>query len=358
MRVVVVGGSIAALTAVQTLRAEGFDGAIAMLSDEERPPYTRVPLSKDHLAGRGGVETLGLDAPVDVDLRLRVRATGLDVARREVLTVVGPVPYDGLVIATGARARPLDDAALTLRDHGDAARLRAALDAARTVLVVGGGFLGMEVASTCLELGKEVTVIDPVPPLDRLLGAYVAARVRASASDRGLQLVVGSDWRKLAAQADVVVAAVGDLPNSEWLAGSGLRTVAGAVVVDECGRVPDAPDVVAAGDVVAVEHPDGRRTRLPTWTNAVEQARTSVLALLQGAAVAPHRPSHYSWTSQFGLDLKLVGRLGPVGPPDLVEPAAEGDGQLLSWGSGTVVALNHPVRPALLKRMLEGRAVG
>jgi len=152
--VVVVGGSIAALTAVETLRMHHFDGHITVLSDEGLSPYTRVPLSKGFLAGRDSADQVVL-APLsdEVDLHLRTPATGLHLDRRAVVTPMGLVPYDGLVIATGSRARRIgsdDQDELVLRTFRDAQRLRAELDRVASVLIVGGGFLGMEIASTAV----------------------------------------------------------------------------------------------------------------------------------------------------------------------------------------------------------------
>ena len=187
--VVVVGGSIAALTAVEMLRMEDFDGRITVLSDEDVPPYTRVPLSKGVLAGTESIDDVVL-APLadDVDLRLKTAATGLDLRTRTVHTTTGRVPYDGLVIATGGRARRLGHPGQderVLRSHGDCARLRDDLAAASSVLVVGGGFLGMEIASTARALRKDVTVVDLAPPLDRLLGAVVGGHVRSGGRTGG-----------------------------------------------------------------------------------------------------------------------------------------------------------------------------
>ena len=203
----------------------------------------------------------------DVDLRLRTPATGLDLRRRTVHTPAGPVRYDGLVIATGGRARRLgrpDQDERVLRSRDDCARLRDDLAAASSVLVVGGGFLGMEIASTARALGKDVTVVDLAPPLDRLLGAVVGGHVRSVGragrrphrrhrrrrpaarhpTPTGVELVDGTRL-----EADLVVSAVGDVPNVEWLAGSGVQ-VHGGIVVDRRCRV--APDVVAAGDVTVI----------------------------------------------------------------------------------------------------------
>ena len=277
--VVVVGGSIAALTAVEMLRMEDFDGRITVLSDEDVPPYTRVPLSKGVLAGTESIEDVVL-APLadDVDLRLRTPATGLDLRSRTVHTPAGPVPYDGLVLATGGRARRLGQPGQderVLRSHGDCARLRADLAAASSVLIVGGGFLGMEIASTARALGKDVTVVDLAPPLDRLLGAVVGRHVRSVAAQAGVRIVVTDGGVRLLGtptptgvelvdgtrlEADLVVSAVGDVPNVEWLAGSGVR-LHGGIVVDASCRV--APGVVAAGDVAVVPGGDGTLSRSP-----------------------------------------------------------------------------------------------
>src|SRR4051794_3665547 len=234
--VVVVGGSIAALTAVEMLRMEEFDGRITVLSDEDVPPYTRVPLSKGVLAGTESIDDIVL-APLsdDVDLRLRTPATGLDIEAQTVHTPAGPVHYDGLIIATGGRARRLggpDQVEHVLRSHEDCARLRDDLAAASSVLVVGGGVLGMGGASTPRTPGKDVPVVALAPPLDRLLGSVVAGHVRSVATRAGVRIVVTDggvrllgaptptgvelvDGRRL--EADLVVSAVGDVPNVGWL---------------------------------------------------------------------------------------------------------------------------------------------
>jgi 3-phenylpropionate/trans-cinnamate dioxygenase ferredoxin reductase subunit len=371
--VVVVGGSIAALTAVEMLRMEDFSGRITVLSEEDVPPYTRVPLSKGVLAGTESIDDIVL-APLadDVDLRLRTAATGLDLAAKTVHTPSGPVCYDGLIIATGGRARRLgtpDQAERVLRSHADCARLRGDLAAASSVLVVGGGFLGMEIASTAAALGKEVTVVDLAPPLDRLLGAAVGGHVRSVATRAGVHIVVTDGGVRLLGtpdptgvelvdgtrlEADLVVSAVGDVPNVEWLAGSGVQVHGGIVVDDHC-RV--APDVVAAGDVTVTARGDGELTRSPHWTAAVEQARAAVRALLHGDSAAPYRPSQYCWTEQFELDVKLVGDLDPQGEPAVLDGSLEQGSALLAWPDATaprtVIGVNHHTPPAKLKRLLQ-----
>lgn len=370
--VVVVGGSIAALTAVEALRMEDFDGSITVLSDEDLPPYTRVPLSKGVLAGRESTDDVVL-APLadEVDLHLRTPATGLDLDAQTVLTPAGPVRYDGLVIATGARARRIGtpgQAERVLRSYDDGLRLRDHLTRVDSVLVVGGGFLGMEIASTARELGKQVTVVDIAPPLDRLLGTAVAGYVRSVAEAAGVHFVVAHGGVRLLGtpfptavdtpdghrlEADLIVSAVGDVPNVEWLAGSGVP-VSGGVLLDERCRV--SPRVVAAGDVTVLSTGDGVLTRIPSWTNAVEQARAAVQALLHGDDAPVYRPSRYFWTEQFGLDVKMVGRLDPQGEPAVLDGALDGESALLAWPDEAsprqVIAINHHTPPAKLKRML------
>jgi 3-phenylpropionate/trans-cinnamate dioxygenase ferredoxin reductase subunit len=377
-RIVVVGGSIAALTAVETLRVEGFDGSITVLSDEKGPPYTRVPLSKTVLAGLVSEDDVALPTASDlVDLRLQVRAHGLDVQRRVVHTSAGAVPFDGLVIATGARARTMrrrPGGERVLRDIEHSRSLRADLAKASSVLVVGGGFLGMEIASTCCELGKDVTIVDREPPLERLLGPLVGARIRTAARESGVRIRVAEGGVELVGgktpsgarladgevlDADIVVSAVGDLPNVEWLSGSGLD-VEGGVRVDAWCRA--RPNIVAAGDVATQTGPDGSCRRTPSWTNAVEQARAAARALLHAEKATPYRPSHYYWTEQFGLDVKMVGRPGSDGTPAISEGSVDRPPALLEWrASGTayrVVAMNHGIRPAQLKRLVPAPAIG
>ncbi|WP_222618253.1 NAD(P)/FAD-dependent oxidoreductase [Nakamurella sp. PAMC28650] len=374
-RVVVVGGSIAAVTAVQTLRAADFDGSITVLSDEGSQPYTRVPLSKKVLAGNESLESVALAPMSDaVDLRLRTPAVGLDPRGRTVRTAGGDVSYDGLIIATGARARRIgtaDQDERVLRTQQDCLRLRDEIARCDSVLIVGGGFLGMEIASTCCTLGKQVTVIDVAPPLDRLLGATVGGAVRAAAIGRGVRIEVEGEGVRLIGspaptgvltadgrrwEADVVISAVGDIPNVEWLEGSGIRLGAGVLVDQRC-RV--SPEIVAAGEVALSIGQGGNAFRTPTWTNAVEQARAAALALLHGEDAPVYRPSMYAWTEQFGLHIKMAGPPGPAGVPVTSEGSLEALSALLTWpsdgGLRQVIGVNHPAPPAKLKRMLGAR---
>ncbi|MFF3373949.1 NAD(P)/FAD-dependent oxidoreductase [Streptomyces sp. NPDC002680] len=365
-RVVVVGGSIAALTAAQSLRVEGFDGRVTVLSEEPHPPYSRVPLSKGVLAGREPAESALLPPPGDdIEFRTGARAVRLDPRGRLVVLADGTeVPYDGLVVATGARARRLTgDSDLVVRTLDDARALASRLATARSTIVLGGGFLGMEVATTCRALGLETTVVDLAPPLRRLLGPWLADLAVTAARDHGIRVLVAPDGVAVldehrvrcgdsVLEADVIVCAVGDVPNTDWLRDSGLPLDSeGGVAADACCRV--APGVVAAGDVVSRQ---GRRA--PHWTNAVEQGRAAALGLLHGESARPYRPDPYFWTEQSGLDIKISGELPLTGAPEVLAGSVDARSALLTWhhdsGTTTAVAVNHRLPVIKLKRLGAG----
>lgn len=365
-RIVVVGGSIAALTAAQSLRAEGFDGRVTILSEEPHLPYSRVPLSKGVLAGREPAESALLPAPGDdIEFRTGARAVRLDPhGRQVVLADDTDVPYDGLVVATGARARHLTgEADLVVRTLDDARSLASRLATARSAIILGGGFLGMEVATTCRALGLETTVVDLVPPLLRLLGPWLADLAVAAARDHGIRVRVSPEGVEVmdghrvrcgesVLEADVIVCAVGDVPNTGWLRDSGLPLDAnGGLVADARCRV--VPGVVAAGDVVSRQ---GRRT--PHWTNAVEQGRAAAAGLLHGESARPYRPDPYFWTEQSGLDIKISGELPLTGIPEVLAGSVDDRSALLRWhhdgGTATAVAVNHRLPVIKLKRLGAG----
>ena len=371
-QIVVVGGSIAATTAAQALRVQGFEGAITLLSDESHPPYSRVPLSKGVLAGRETPESAWLPALADdVAVRLNATVARLHPERRCVeLSDGDDVRYDGLVIATGARARrlarPGQRGERVVRTVDDAVELAGTLQGARSAIVIRAGFLGMEVASTCRGLGLDVTIIDRDPPLRRLLGPWLAEMVTAAARDAGVRFVQALDGVALQGDpeigavlcgdqvlcADVVVSAVGDLPNVEWLADSGLP-VNGGLVVDERCRV--APHIVAAGDVTATRLHGELYRRSPHWTNAVQQGATAAAALIHGDSATPPVFDPYYWTEQFGLDVKISGEIPQDAPPTVLAGAVRERSVLLQWQrEGRPVAsasVNHRMPIVKLKRL-------
>lgn len=368
--IVVAGGSIAAATAVGTLRAHRWDGRITLLTDEDTPPYSRVPLSKGILSGALDRDTVTLPAlPDDIDVRLNTRATALDVQTRTVTLSDGTdLCYDGLVIATGSRPRRLADdgqhGELVVRTLADAAAINARLHTARSAVIVGAGFLGMEVASTLRAAGLAVTVIDRDPPLRRLIGPWLADIITTAAADAGVDFVLAPHGVTLTGNpvsgvtapggrtfsADVVVSAVGDIPNTEWLHTSGLPLDEGVIVDEWCQA---APGVVAAGDVATRRITPDVHRRTPHWTNAVLQGRTAALSLL--GIRKPYAPDPYFWTEQFGLDVKIAGELPLQGTPVLLEGDPSAQSLLAQWHrAGAPVAaatINFKLPIVRLKRL-------
>ncbi|MBB6120858.1 NAD(P)/FAD-dependent oxidoreductase [Nocardiopsis algeriensis] len=367
-RIVVVGNGIAGLTAADSLRGNGFDGELTIVGDEPYAAYSRPALSKALLLDGGDMSSHELpSAEHGANELLGVRASGLDVERRVVSLDDGTVlPYDRLVIASGSRARRLSDLPeeFTLRGLDDAWALRDRLAARPSVAVVGGGPLGMEIASGCLASGCRVTLVSQGAPLIAQLGPYLAGVFAEAALNRGLTVVEtdgarlerrGEDVRVVLAdntvvEAELVVSAVGDVPNTEWLAETGL-VERGVLHTDSRGRV--RPDIAAIGDLAAFTTPYGRR-RIPLWSSAIEQAKVAAAVLLRGDEAPPLDFQPYFWTEQFGLTLKAVGRLPVAGEPTYIE-GGPGGPSLMRWshddGSGSAVALNHRIPIPRLRRV-------
>jgi 3-phenylpropionate/trans-cinnamate dioxygenase ferredoxin reductase component len=372
-RIVVVGNGIAGLTASDSLRAAGFDGELTIVGDEHHSPYSRPALSKAALLDAEEMTSHQLPPSTHEAHELLGRqALQLDTDVKTVVLDDGSIlPYDGLVIASGSRARRLgtDPAArrheLTLRTLEDALELRRRIADKPSVVVVGGGALGMEIASGCLAAGCDVTLASHHRPMAQQLGPYLSEVFLAAGVNRGLKfapsravglreadghpLVELADGSILAA--DLVVSAIGDIPNTEWLADSGLLT-GGRLEVDSRGRV--RPDIVAAGDVAAFPTARGI-TRIPLWTSAIEQSKTAALALLNGDDAPELNFNPYFWTEQFGLSLKAIGHLPLDGAPEFLEGAPGGDPALMRWahpdGTGTAVALNYRIPIPKLRRL-------
>jgi len=368
LRRVVVGNGIAGLTAGEALRAGGYDGELVVVGEEPHPPYSRPALSKALLRDLADVSSHRLPEPeTEAVEMLGVRATGLDPARRVVRLDDGSeTSYDGLAIATGTRARRLGPEGcgeLTLRGLDDALALQERLAARPSVIVVGAGPLGMEIASGCLDAGCEVTLVARGAPLATQLGAVLSGVLTRAAVGRGLRIVTSSSARVLDGtaveadgrllSADLVISAVGDEPNVEWLADSGLL-VGGALVVDSRGRLTGLSGVVAAGDVATFPTKHGPR-RVPLWTSAIDQAKTAAAGLLRGDAAPELVFQPYFWTEQFGLSLKVCGDLVFSGAPEVVVGDLAGDSMLLRWaqpdGTATVAAVNHRIPVPKLRRM-------
>src|SRR5678815_3383659 len=336
-RIAIVGASLAGLRAADRLRDRGFDGELTLIGDEPHRPYDRPPLSKQVLQGAWEPEQTffrkkdGYDA-LALDMRLGVRAVSVDLRARRVALADGTnVDYDRLIIATGARPRTIPDMAprtglLVLRGLDDAIALRRAMMEAPRVAIIGGGFIGLEVAASCRARGLPVTVIEALPvPLSPILGSTFGDMVAAMHRDHGVDLRTGvvvtdvlgesrvagvalSDGSRI--DADVVVVGIGVTPNTEWLQGSGL-TLDNGIVCNGCGEA--APGVYAAGDVARVANRwHGDSPRIEHWTNAVEQGVHAAENALAGPASSTSFSSvPYFWSDQYDRKIQFVGRARP-----------------------------------------------
>jgi NADPH-dependent 2,4-dienoyl-CoA reductase/sulfur reductase-like enzyme len=326
--VTIVGASLAGLYAARELRAQGFDGRVVIVGDEPHRPYDRPPLSKDFLTGRADEDQLALvddeeTTELEAEWLLGTRARGLDARGRTVLLDDGrTVSTDGVVIATGSSARRLPGDRLvgvhTLRTLDDARALRDELASGpRQVVVIGGGFIGAETASSCAALGHAVTVVEAAPlPLVPQLGAEMAAVCAALHRRGGVDLVTGTGVAGLRGTvsvtgvelsggrtlpADIVIVGIGATPNTGWLAGSTLALHDGVLCDDGC--VTALPQVVAVGDVARV---GGHRAE--HWTSATEQPRVAVANLLAGRTLESARSLPYFWSDQYGARIQFAGR--------------------------------------------------
>lgn len=329
--VVVVGASLAGLRTVEAFRRAGYDGPLTLVGAEPHLPYDRPPLSKQFLdpGHQPQVPTYRSEAELrdlGVELLLGEAATGLDTDASEVVLGGRRIPYRTLVIATGAHARTipgLDVAGVhTLRTLDDAQALRRGLDGTRRVVVVGGGFIGSEVASAARKRGLEVTIVEAAPrPLVRAVGEQMAEACSSLHARRGTELrcgvgvheiqgngrvekVVLSDGTSL--PADVVVVGVGATPTTGWLDGSGV-TVSDGVMCDET-LATAVPGVYAAGDVA--RWPNrlfGREMRLEHWTSAAEQATAVARNALDPSSAGAHESVPYFWSDWYEQKFQMVG---------------------------------------------------
>ncbi|TRW43863.1 NAD(P)/FAD-dependent oxidoreductase [Georgenia yuyongxinii] len=333
--IVIVGAGLAGAKAAQTLRKEGFDGAITLVGQDPERPYIRPPLSKDYLMGKeereaGFVHPQRWYPEHDVTLLLGRRAETLDVAARRVTLDSGePLPYTGLLLATGSSPRRLTGSGsgegLTgvhyLRTRADSDVLRADLaDGGRRVAIVGAGWIGLEVAAAARGYGNDVTVLgrEAVPlegPLGPELGAIFAAVHREHGVDLRMSTttgeILGHDGAVTGVMAhgevvpaDVVVVGIGAVPNDELARAAGL-TVDNGVVVDASLRA-SAPGVWAAGDVARAFHPRlGHHHRVEHWANALRSGPAAARSLLGQDVTFDQVP--YFYTDQFDLGMEYSG---------------------------------------------------
>jgi 3-phenylpropionate/trans-cinnamate dioxygenase ferredoxin reductase subunit len=292
MNVLIVGAGLAGARCAETLRAEGFDGRITIVGEEPVAPYERPALSKELLAGAREAESLSLrpaESWAEREIELLTGTRIVRVLGRTAKTADGRVlPWDALVVATGANARGLGLGRHRLRTLADAGRLRTALERGGRLTVVGSGLVGTEVAATAASLGAEVTLIGD-PPLCGLLGKEVSELLAERHLAHGVRLAArGTE------PAGVILDAVGARPATRWLKNVVPLRTDGGVVADACGRTP-VPGIYACGDATGTGH----------WTAAAGQAAATARAIL--GRECPYDDVPYFWSDQLGLRLQHVG---------------------------------------------------
>ncbi len=346
-RVVVVGAGECGTRAAMALRERGFGGSITLLGREDVHAYERPPLSKASLAA-DDAELVHPWAPEQLEeagvaLRLGVDVTGIDREAQVVETGDGPVPYDRLLLALGARPRRLDlEPVLYLRTHEDAAALRGLVAPGSRMLVIGGGFIGLEIAAAARERGMEVLVVESAERvLSRIVPAVIADQVVALHADHGVPIRTGTTVLSVEPEGgalrarltdgesvlvDSVVAGVGADPTTEIASAAGLLVDDG-IVVDERLRTSD-PRIWAAGDCASF--PDarsGQRVRVESWRNAHDQAVTVAASMLGGEEA--HAAVPWFWSDQYDQMLQTAGLPGTGGREVLRERE---DGSLMHFG--------------------------
>ncbi len=333
MKVLIVGASLSGLRTAQALRAGGFEGGITLAGAEPHLPYDRPPLSKQVLLGTrtradADLEEAGTLADLDLDLQTGVVATGLDVSAATVELGGRPVGFDHLVIATGATPRRLPFGAglrgvHTLRTVEDCQAIRTAMATGSAVVVIGGGFIGCEVASAAAAQGLPTTLLEMLPtPLFQSLGPQIGAMVAGMQRAAGIDVICGHGARALIEDghgavagvelddgrrlpAGLVVVGVGVVPETAWLESSGLALDNG-VVCDQRLRASGHDHIRAVGDVARWDHPGlGRPVRVEHWTNAAESATHAAAGIL-GSDEA-YGPVPYVWSDQLGHRIQTLG---------------------------------------------------
>ncbi len=334
-RVVIIGAGLAGARAAETLRKNGYEGAIALLGDEPEQPYLRPPLSKEYLRGeserdRVYVHAESFYAEHQIDFRPSTVVRAIEAQAREVVLDDLRLPFDRLLIATGARPRtlPVPGADLpgvfALRSLADADAIRAAATVAEQVVVIGAGWIGSEVAGSLRMLGKQVALIAPDSvPLERVVGPEIGAIYRDLHRDRGVDLHLGASVRRIVGRdrveavestagaridTDLVVVGIGVEPRSELAAAAGL-TVGDGIEVSATLET-SVPGIFAAGDVAAAWHPFyGRRLRSEHWANAKFQGAAAGAAML--GAKTPFDRIPYFYSDQYDLGMEYTGDASP-----------------------------------------------
>jgi NADPH-dependent 2,4-dienoyl-CoA reductase/sulfur reductase-like enzyme len=332
-KIVIIGGGLAGAKAAEALRGDGYEGSLTLVGDESHLPYERPPLSKSYLAGSSSFDdaiTLSQQWYDEhhVDLRLGAHATAVDAAAHEVTLADGTtLPYDKLLLATGATPRTLDvpgagaDGVLYLRRREDSDAIRATFGAGRRLVIIGAGWIGLEVAAAARGAGTDVSVVEVAElPLLGVLGPEIAKVFADLHTEHGVDLRLGATIEEIAVDdgratgvrlgdgstiaADAVVVGVGVRPEVELATSAGLA-VDNGVLVDSSLRTSD-PDIYAVGDIANHDHPSvGTRVRVEHWAAALNQPATAAAAMLGKADEYTALP--YFFSDQYDLGMEYVG---------------------------------------------------
>ena len=384
--ILIVGAGQAGVQAAEALRAGGYTGPVTLLGEEEHGPYHRPPLSKAWLAGEIEADQLVMRAPEmlarkQIGLQTGVRVESIDRAARTLRLADGrTLPYDGLVLATGSSPRTLampgaaapNVRALRSRDDATAiaAEVRACVAGGEPVVVIGGGFIGLEVAATARKKGAAVTVLEAAPRLlGRVLAPMLSDWFAALHRNHGVQLELGTlpeaietdaagravavrsaDGRRF--PAGLVVVGIGVVPNDQLARAAGLDCDRG-IVVDACARTAD-PAIVAAGDCTARRDDGGGLLRLESVNNATEQGKSAAAALLGQAR--PFAGTPWFWSDQYDRKLQMAGL--STGADSWVVRGAMGEGPFSVWHyrEGRLIAVDavsHAKDHLLSRKLLD-----
>jgi 3-phenylpropionate/trans-cinnamate dioxygenase ferredoxin reductase component len=358
---VIAGGGLAGAKAAEALREQGFGGRIVLAAQEDIRPYERPPLSKDYLQGKTGREEIFVHSPDwydtnRVELLLGTAVTGIDPGRHEVTLSDGAhLAYGKLLLATGSVPRRLPlpgadaDSVLYLRRAADSDRIRDTFATASRVLIIGAGWIGLEVAAAARLAGVEVTILETAHlPLLHVLGPQVAPVFAGLHREHGVNLRLGvrvgeittSGGKATGARladgtalgADAVIVGIGAAPQTQLAEAAGLE-VRNGVVTDASLRTSD-PDIYAAGDIANAFHPLlGTHIRVEHWANALHQPETAAAAMLGRDAAYDRVP--YFYTDQYDLGMEYAGYAGPGGYDEVVFRGDAGKREFIAfWLSG------------------------
>jgi len=356
-RVVIVGAGQAGAVAAQSLREAGFSGSVAMFGAELELPYERPELSKGYLAGKTDFENLQILSEqqlgaLEIQFNLSQVVETIDPARMEVTTSAGGgAPYDHLILATGGSPRS-HEACLSLRSRGDADMLQDRLRSAKSIGIIGAGWLGLELAAHSSEMGLETHVYELAHSLcARVLPKDVADHIQAAHTASGINFALGAapDLEALKSQHDLVVACIGMIANDSLAQNAGLETDAGILVNEH--QLTSAPNIYAIGDCA---RPRGE-TSIESWAYANRSARRAALTIC-GKDIGSEEPLWF-WSKQGGLSLQMIGTWGEG--LKLEQTATKGDGMIWSYHSGEglegLIAINSPRDFAKARRELAAR---